>query len=283
MRLISTACILALAAPALAQDAAADWDILRNPDQRLVMAYTVFDNGLGISVRCRRDSYEAVLIGLPAAPENQPSRTVGVSFGDDESHMQRWNVAIDRTVALSELPAPFARKLRLGGRLQLVLPDGAGPGRNLRYALTLPASAATIDETLTACDRPLTDPRDAELEDLPDTGLPGDMVWVRQPRATYPSNRYGSGFALVSCLTSPNGALRDCVVESEHPADGGFGDVTLRAARRSVVGMAGQPGAEIPVRKVQFRTRFYVQGHQPTEETSRQPRSPVRGARGNSD
>lgn len=261
MRLIASACLLALAAPALAQDAAADWDIARNPGERLVVAYTVFDNGLGISVRCRKGSYEALLHGLPAAPGDETSRNVGVSFGDTEQYTQRWNVAIDRTVALSELPAPFARKLRLGGRLQLVLPDGAGPGRNLRYDLTLPASSATIDETLTACERPLVDPRDAELDALPDDGLPADIVWVRGPRAEYPSNRYASGFALVTCLTSPNGALRECTVESEHPADGDFGKAVLRATRRATVGRADGTDAPVPVRMIQFSTRFIVPGY----------------------
>ena len=259
-RLVSVVCLLAIASPTLAQQTAPDWDVHRDARQRLVMAYTAFDNGLAISVRCRKNSYEAVVHGLPAAPEQPGTRSIGISFGDDDQWMQRWNVAIDRTVALSEMPAPFARKLRLGGRLQLVLPDGAGPGRNLRYDLTLPTSAAAIDETLTACARPLTDPRDIEREALSEGGLPVDLTWGRRPSVQYPANRYARGFALVTCLTSPNGALRDCTVESEHPADGEFGDAALRAARRATVRRTDGTDAPIPVRLVQFRTNFVVPG-----------------------
>lgn len=44
------ACAAAL--PALAQDTAGDWDVHRNTRTKVVMAYSVFDNGLGIAVRC---------------------------------------------------------------------------------------------------------------------------------------------------------------------------------------------------------------------------------------
>lgn len=262
MRLIAAACIFAVAAPSLAQDAARDWDIRRDERQQVVTAYTIFDAPLGVSVRCRKGSYEALLIGLPEAAEDQTRRTIGVSFGDDRVWMQQWNVAVDRTVALSELPAPFARKLRLGGRLQLTVPDGVGPGRNLRYDLTLPVSAANIDETLTACERPLTDPRDAELAALPEDGLPVDLVWKRPPRVQYPVNNYARGFALVTCMTSPNGDLRDCIVESEHPMDGDFGDAALRAARRAAVARADGSSEPVPVKQVQFRTNFVVRGYE---------------------
>ena len=40
---------------------------------------------------------------------------------------------------------------------------GGGEGRNLRHVVTLPPSAAAINEVLTACGKPLTDPRDAEM------------------------------------------------------------------------------------------------------------------------
>ncbi len=36
-----------LALPALAQDAARDWDMLRDPGKKLTMAYTQFNTGLG--------------------------------------------------------------------------------------------------------------------------------------------------------------------------------------------------------------------------------------------
>ena len=273
MRLVPILCILSLAAPALAQDAVADWDIHRDARQRQVMAFTVFDSGIGISARCTDGAYEAVVIGLPEAPGDAGSRTIGVAFSDDEIAMQRWNVAVNRAVAHSELPAPFARRLRQGGRLQLVVPDGAGPGRNVRYDLTLPASAAAIDETLTTCRRPLVDARDAELADLPEGGLPMGLTWARAPRAEFPETRYARGFALITCVALPDGGLRDCMVESEHPADGGFGESALRAARRGRVQMGDDSDGPIPAVKVQFRANFIVRGY---EQPGDRPRRTTR-------
>lgn len=258
------ACAAAL--PALAQDAPRDWDLHRNTRTEAVMAFSVFDNGLGIAVRCIDGAYEALLSGLPAAGE-QETRTLGVAFGDDEISMQRWSVAMNDTVAVGERPAPFARKLREGGRLQILVPGGGGEGRNLRYDLTLPDSSTSIDETLNACERPLVDPRDVELDALPDDGLPRSLLWVRAPRADYPSDaRYGRGFAVVSCLVNPDGTLRDCAVESEHPHDGGFGASTLRAVRRARVQDTDNPDAPMAPAMVSFRARFMMEGYETRED-----------------
>lgn len=257
-------CTIAL--PALAQDTARDWDMHRNTRTEAVMAFTVFDNGLGIAVRCIDGAYEALLSGLPAAGEHE-TRTLGVAFGDDEMAMQRWSVARDDTVAVGERPAPFARKLREGGRLQILVPGGGGGGRNLRYDLTLPASSTSIDETLNACERPLVDHRDLELDALPDDGLPRSLLWVRAPQAEYPSGaRYGRGFAVVSCLVNPDGTLRDCAVESEHPHDGGFGASTLRAVRKARVRDTENSEAPVAPAMVSFRARFMMEGYETRED-----------------
>ena len=256
----------AVAIPALAQDAPQDWDLHRNTRTDAVMAFSVFDNGLGIAVRCVDGAYEALLSGLPEAGDHE-TRTLGVAFGDDEMDMQRWSVARDDTVAVGERPVPFARKLREGGRVQILVPGGGGGGRNLRYDLTLPASSTSIDETLNACGRPLVDSRDAELDALPDDGLPRSLLWVRAPRAEYPSGaRYGRGFAIVSCLVNPDGTLRDCAVESEHPHDGGFGDATLRAVRRARVRDTDNPEAPVAPAMVSFRARFVMEGYETSED-----------------
>lgn len=261
---VLTACAVAL--PALAQDTAPDWDLHRNTRTDAVMAFSVFDNGFGIAVRCIDGAYEALLSGLPAAGESE-TRTLGVAFGDDEISMQRWSVATNDTVAVGERPAPFARKLRQGGRLQILVPGGGGGGRNLRYDLTLPASSASIDETLTACERPLVDSRDVVLAALPDEGMPRAMEWARVPRTEYPSGaRYGRGFAVVSCIANPDGSLRDCVVDSEHPHDGGFGASTLRAVRRARVRNADDPDAPLAPAMVSFRARFMIEGYETRED-----------------
>lgn len=269
MRLTCLPIILTLGAalPAMAQDAARDWDLHRDARAETVMAYTVFDNGLGIAVRCIDGGYEAFMSGLPSAGDGE-IRTLDVAFGEDELSPQSWNVGVDDTVAVSSFPAPFARKLRQGGRLQIRVPDGAGAGRPLRYDLTLPASPTSIDETLTACGRPLVDPRDAQLAALPDTGLPENLVWVRRPQVRYPSTRYARGFAVVTCLVSPDGALRDCTVETEHPREGGFGEATLQAVRRARVRDTGGL-TDLPPVLASFRVNFVVDGYQTREDRER--------------
>lgn len=268
------ACAVAL--PALAQDADRDWDVLREPDKKLTAAFTLFDSGLGIATRCVDESYEVVIVGLPPAGADSDTRELRVAFGDDEPAAQLWNVAINDTTAVSSLPAPFARKLRQGGRLRITIPGGAEGGRNLLHDVVLPASSVSIDETLTVCDRPLVDPRDAELDALPDSGLPTNLVWATPPRPTYPSRaRYGRGFAMVMCLTSPDGSLRECSVEAEHPQDGGFGAAALRGTRRARVANAESPTDPVPVAAVLFRNTFFIDGYQtPAERQALRARRP---------
>lgn len=271
-RPLATLLACAVALPALAQDASADWDFSHDPRRKLMVAWTQFDNGVGIATRCVDGGFEAVLTGLPPAgrASNRPLR---IAFGDGELAQYNWSVATDDTVALSQLPAPFARELRNGGRLRILVPQGAPNGRNLLYDLTLPASSASIDQTLTTCNRPLVDPRDAELEALQEDGVPTNLTWAVRPTARFPRTDYARGFAVVTCLTTPDGTLRDCAIESEHPRDGRFGQATLDAARRARVQNVAQPGSPVPVKLVLFKANYVVSGYQTREDEQRQRES----------
>lgn len=268
-----------MAAPATAQQAPRDWDIVCRDD--VTAAFTNFNAGIAIAVRCIDGAYEALLLGMPPAPEDEAYREIRVAFGEDELRSQTWDVGAENTVLVSSLPAPFARKLREGGRLQIQVPQGALDGRNLLYDLTLPASSASIDATLEACDRPLIDPRDAELADLPEDGLPEGLTWRRRPRPEYPmgggrgGSTYVRGFAVLTCLTKPDGGLRDCVVETEHPNDGGFGEAALRGARGARVANVADPDTPLPTARLMYRSRFLINGY----ETPAERRS-IRGQRG---
>lgn len=262
--------LCAVALPALAQDSEPDWDMMRDPGKKLTLAFTQFNSGLGVAVRCVDDNYEAIMNGLPPAGSGE-SRELRLAFGDEDLHPQRWNVAIDDTVAVSNLPAPFARRLREGGRLRVMIPGAAADGRNLVHDLTLPVSSASIDETLTACGRDLVDPRDLELAALPENGMPANLVWKRAPRPDFPSPvKYARGFVSVMCLTNPDGSLRDCSVEAEHPYDSGFGAAALRATRRARVETLEDPGGPVPLARILYRTNFIVAGYQTREDTQRQ-------------
>lgn len=247
---------LAVALPALAQDTVADWDVTRDPDRKLTVAFTAFDNGLAIGTRCLNNSFQVLINGLP--PATGEIRTLKIAFEDEEADEQRWNVGENREVAISDYPSPLARNLRKGGRMQIVVPGGAENGRNLRYVIDLPASGAAIDETLQACGRPLVDPRNAERSALPEDGLPPEIEWARQPRPTYPSGRtYTRGFATVTCLSQADGRLRDCMIESEHPMDGGFGKALLDSTRDARV--RNRQGGELATRMIAFRTNFRME------------------------
>jgi len=262
------ACAAAL--PALAQDASADWDLAQR--RNLLVAYTRFDNGVSIATRCADGGFEAVIGGLPPAGR-ATSRPLRIAFGDGDLVESRWNVATDDTIAVSELPAPFARELREGGRLRILVPGGAAGGRNLMFDIVLPASSASIDQTLTTCGRPLVDPRDAELEALQEDGLPLNLAWAVRPRLAYPNTRYARGFAVITCLTNPDGSLRDCAIESEHPRDGRFGEVTLASARRARLQNLVDPASPVPVTRVLYKTNFLMAGYETREDVERRRES----------
>lgn len=264
------ACAVAL--PALAQDASTDWDLMQDQRRKLLVAYTRFDNGVSIATRCADGGFEAVIAGLPPAGR-ETSRPLRIAFRDGDLVESRWNVATDDTIAISELPAPFARELRTGGRLRILVPAGHTDGRNLLYDIVLPASSASIDQTLTTCGRPLVDPRDAELEALQEDGIPRNLAWAVRPQPEFPSTRYARGFAVATCVSNPDGSLRDCTIESEHPGDGRFGRAALAAARRARLQNLAEPGAPLPVTRVLYKTHFIMSGYQTREDEERQRES----------
>lgn len=249
------ACLLA--SPSAAQNPEAqDWELNLEPDSGALLAVTRYDSGLTVAFRCRDGDFAAVLAGLPAS--QAPRRDLTLALRDEAPASSAWTTTDDPTVVLGDYPAPLAREFRQGGALRLTVPGGAADGRNLTYAVDLPPSAEAIDRVLTRCNRPLTDPRDALLTAVGDSGLSGGATWARPPRVEFPPrSRYASGFAVVTCLAWPDGRLRDCVVESEHPHDGGFGRQAVRAAEGARVRLP--EGAAGPT-QVGFYTRFRLAG-----------------------
>lgn len=246
--------VMCAAAPSFAQDATQDWDIRRDPARKSILAFTIYDSGLSVAFRCVDESLNVVIAGLP--PSRATRQTLRLTFRDAEAHDWGWTTTTNNTVVVGDYPAPLARSFRLGGRLQVEVPQGAADGRNLRHIIDLPASNAAIEEVLTACKRPLVDSRDAELTSVTATGLPVGLDWQRPPRAEFPESRYAGGYVVTTCIANPDGTLRDCQIEMEHPGDGQFGEAVLRAIRRSRVRNTAQPDAPVPGVRVGFRTTF---------------------------
>lgn len=252
--------LLAIGSTASAQNPD-DWDLRRDPESELVVAYSAFDNGLAIGARCSRGAYQVAIAGLPETTED--TRTLRIGFAGEPVADQTWYVATEPGTAISSYPAPFARKLREGGRIDLVVPGAGEGGRNLRYILNLPVSNRAIDESLAACARPLVDPRDEELEDFEEDGLPRGIDWAVAPRPQYPATARGNGFATLTCMSEPDGRLRDCVVEAEYPLRSGFGRSALRSIDRSRLQNTVDPGRPVPVRMLMFMINFCIDGYCP--------------------
>jgi len=254
---------LAQATPGLAQDPGDDWDIVRDRRGRAEMAHLQFSNGLAIMVQCKHRSLDVVVGGLPPA-RSTPNRLefrerpLDLRFRGEEDRRQFWAVGTDNTLAVSLLPAPFARQLRQGGTLELGVPEAGSEGQTLTYQVDLPPSALNIDEVLNTCRRPLVDPRDELLDQVGTSGLPTRIVWAERPDFVPRASDLVSGFAVISCLTRPDGRLHDCVVESEHPRGATAARSSSAAARRARVEVAGDPDAPVPARLVHFTLSLFV-------------------------
>jgi hypothetical protein len=237
-----------------------DWDLRRDDRAKLTVAFVAFDNGLAIGARCTEGGYQFAISGLP--PVTTDTRPLRIGFNGAAPEVQTWYVATSKATAISSFPAPFARQLRLGGRLDIVVPGGAANGGNLRYVVTLPASGSAIETTLDACSRSLVDPRDSHIE-IGENGLPEGVDWTTPPRLQYPATATGNGFATLTCLTQADGRVRDCVVEAEYPASAGFGRAALRAMGRARLGNAANPDRPLPVQMISFTTSFCLDGYCP--------------------
>lgn len=243
------------ATPAAQPDSEADWTLLRNERKKSLIAYIPVTTGLMLAVRCMDGALDGVITGLPAHPRGRPTRPLGLAFGTERMHQTRWSVTTDPTVAISDYPARFARSLKRGGALKIMVPGGAPDGRNLIHDLTLPGSASAIEQTLAACGRPLEDPRDDLLPDIEEGGLPGGLRWAERPRITSPNTFLASGYAVVSCVAQTDGSLQQCQLEAEQPPRSRFGDATLRATREARIDVTDQAPGALP-RMIAFRANF---------------------------
>ena len=229
--------VLAFTTPAGAQETATqDWALVESPEHNAVIAITSFDNGITLAGRCVNGVFDVTVAGLP--PSRGYSRIVRVSVGDEALRQETWTVGADPAIAFSRLPAPFARRLAVGGKLQIAIPGTDGQ-RGTRYVMELPPSPTTLERTLTACGRSLVDPRDTNLDrDAPD-GLSEGLDWAMRPRIELPDSVRGRyvtrATVTTSCVVAETGALTDCLIESEHPGGFGHGREVVRSLRTARV------------------------------------------------
>lgn len=252
LAIVAAASAISLAGAAQPAAAEEDWD--RIVDGDAIAAFVEYDNGLGVAVRCTGGVLHALILGLP--PSSGIMRTLTTSLGGSIPWTHDWYTGDGPT--FSPLPSLEARRWREGGEFRIEAADSTADGGKRVYEIDLPPSPSAINEVLSACGRPHADPHDAERAALPVSGLPAPLEWARRPPVQFPTGRtYTRGYANVVCLTDQSGGLTDCRVETELPADGGFGEQALRGMSHGRV--RAPAGADVGGRQISVRFNFVVE------------------------
>lgn len=259
--------VLALPAPSHARQAEElqDWTLTRIEDREATVATIDFTPGLDLVARCVDGVYDLFILDLPEAPRDALTRELGVSIGEGgDVRTTVWTVGDDRTTAFSRIPAMVARQLADGGKLQIVVP-ASGDQRRTRYVLNLDPSSSALEETLTACGRPLVDPRRQEVEGNGQDGLPAGAAWARAPRPHFPRPVEGRsptvGYVVMSCVAQASGELSECQIESEQPAGYRLGEAVEKSLDRARVELtpAGvASGKSLDQRLIIFTVNFMM-------------------------
>lgn len=151
---LALAGVFVTASSTFAQEPAEDWDLTVDPAQQLTLASLDFgDNALAL--RCKGGVLELLLTGVPVTTEQ--FRTIRILAPGIAEEIQVWRAQPGLPVLSASMPARLARLLRTGGDLDIRLEPAATGERGLHYRLPIPASAASLDQALSACGQRLAD------------------------------------------------------------------------------------------------------------------------------
>lgn len=243
----------ATASPALAQDAAEDWDIAVDPAQELTLASLDFgDNALAL--RCKAGVLDLLLTGV--TPSTAEARRVRVAAGGIAGEMQTWRTQPGLAVLSASEPDRLARQLRAGGELDLRVQPAADGERAQRFRLTVPPSASAIDQTLSACGASLADEWDSRPR------AEGNVTWAHMATPEYPQAAVArdivQGSVRLACIVPANGRLQECRALYEAPGGVDFARNAIAAARDSRVELPAGDVSDVG-KVIQFTLRFRVQ------------------------
>lgn len=237
-----------------------DWVLAEAPERKAIVAIAEFDNGITLSSRCMDGVFEVTFYGLPEA--RGESRSLRIGVGDETPYATAWTVAADRSAAFSRAPARLARELAKGGKLEIGVP-GQGGQRGTRYLMELEPSSSAVEQTLTACGRPLVDPRDLASGDEVESGLPAGIAWDQAPRPIFPGAVKGrspiKGFVTITCVTRTSGRLEECEIESEHPGGYNLGRSVRDSLSRARVKSTERNTPLIDRRMIMFTVSFMLE------------------------
>lgn len=226
-RLVIMALAAAVAGSAQAQDVP-QWSLVDRDG--VTLAHTQLQSRAAIVVRCAAGQLSVLMAGVPA-PTDRMSVTTILDGAKDLTG--NWWLADDGAMLMARRPARYARALASANAVSLMARSEGPPWV---VEASLPADRAPIDAVLTACDMPLSDPRDTMgLADSDTPAIPpAGLRWERQPAPRYPDRAISKGLTqgtvVMTCITGPAGALRECRAESELPGGGNFGAEAVRAA-----------------------------------------------------
>jgi hypothetical protein len=237
-----------------------DWDVVADPAQRLTTAFVAYAPGQSIIVACRAGELNVIFRGLN--PEAGLSRYAEIAIDQEHVDAQSWFHLGDGAAVLSGTPAFHARQFRSGGVLEFgVGPSQPHPRVAQRFVMDLPDRSEGVDQVLTACGVPLSDPRDS-IPRWNSFAFPGDSPWVRMGRPEFPAAAAAAGietgFAVSSCIVGTRGELLECRVEKESDPRAGFGNAAVRSLRSARVVVGGEGGA-IPGQMLVANMRFRVE------------------------
>ena len=258
-RLALIGLVLTLAAsaatPALAQDPAEDWDLTVDPARELTVASLDF-GGNALALRCQNGMLDLLLTGTPTTAG--PYRIVRVTGGGIVEETQWWLTQPGLPVLAAPEPDRMARLLRAGGDLDLRIEAAAEGERPLRFRLSMPPSAGSLDRVLSACGAGLS-----EEWDLRPRPVSVDFAWAYQALPEYPESavREGApnGAVRIACILPADGRFRECRIMRETPAGLGFGANALESALRSSITRL-EPGSSSTGGVVHFTVRFRLDG-----------------------
>lgn len=207
-------------APAVSPPPASDdgWDFVAN--DTTVAAGVTYGGGQGLIVRCENGSLQVAVSGLGVPPPRR-SMTFGsttlltVQSDQADPQEQTWFHMPGQDIVFSGRPGFSARSLRTARKLTLRTSRTEAGDQRRRFEVDLPADSSAIDRVLTACEEPLSDPRDTIAEAIrtvqANERRPG-RTWAIRPDFTA-LREFQNGYIVASCIYGATGRLGDCRVE----------------------------------------------------------------------
>lgn len=202
---------------------AQSWEALPPANSASSAAALRGDGGVALVARCSDGVFRLMFSAVP----DEPAAHAHYRINGGDWERIHWAPAARDRLFFSQTSARMARKFAAGGDLELRFSPEESP--EILYQLDLPAAAGALNDVLSDCGIPLSDPRD-------DLSMAENIDWDLRPSGTdmarfYPvRGRQGDGAIL--CVIMRSGRLSDCELTYETPPDMDFGAATLALSSR---------------------------------------------------